>query len=60
MQRAGRAKTMIGEHFKQWACPKNLQLLVGSEERTSFAFASWLEGRNVENEVITCSFNKRY
>ena len=52
------AKTMICKHFKQWISPKNLQLIIGSKERTSFTFALWLEGRNAENEVITCSFNK--
>ena len=50
---------MIDKHFKQCMCPKNLQLLAGSEERASHAFASWLKEENTENDVITCEFNKK-
>ena len=48
---------MTCKHFKQWA--SHLQLIIGSEERTSFAFTFWLEGRNAKNEVVAHSFNKK-
>ena len=53
------AKIMMDKHFKQWICPKNLQLLLASEPKVSIAFCFWLEGKNIEDEVITCVFNNK-
>ena len=50
---------MLHKHFKQCTSPKNVQLLIGSEAKTSVAFPCWLINKEVEDELVLCNFHNK-